>query len=362
MVKPHFRQTHYRSRAALLPLSLCLWAVALSLSLQVFARDTSMDATMNPTGSPFGGGEGYLFTIETVDHHDFRVTSKDQLLQALKDAKAGQVIFLPGDVVIDLTGHRKIRIPEGVILASDRGHKGSKGALLFTTDDWPTRQLRMFHLFETAGPGIRVTGLRLRGPDPKRRDRDAFVNSIGIMAKHNRLEVDNCEISGWSYAGVRLQSGSNHRVHHNHIHHNQRAGLGYGVHVLQSEALVEANIFESNRHAIAGSTRKAYRASYEARYNLVLERANGHSFDMHGYYDPVTKVRYAGNWIDIHHNIFQTKAKPVVIRGKPAILAQVHHNWFVYRTTPKDAVLQRKGKGNLRIYSNWYGKGKKFIP
>ena len=69
-------------------------------------------------------------------------------------------------------------------------------------------------------------------------------------------------------------------VHHNFMHHTQLAGLGYGVVINQSDVLIEANRFNQGRHHIASSGRPG--SSYEARYNLILENANSHHFDMHG--------------------------------------------------------------------------------
>jgi hypothetical protein len=48
-----------------------------------------------------------------------------------------------------------------------------------------------------------------------------------------------------------------------------------------ADALIEANIFDWNRHS-AGARDSESVASYEACYNLVLGYANSHYFDMHG--------------------------------------------------------------------------------
>ncbi len=84
----------------------------------------------NPTGDPVGGGSGYR-DIHTTG--DFVVRTKAELLGALKEAKAGQVVFVPDCVEIDLSGQRSIRIPGGVTLAGTRGLEGSLGARIFTT-------------------------------------------------------------------------------------------------------------------------------------------------------------------------------------------------------------------------------------
>ena len=48
----------------------------------------------------------------------------------------------------------------------------------------------------------------------------------------------------------------------------------------EAEALIEGNVFDACRHHIAATGRVG--TSYEAAFNLVLEHANGHGFDMHG--------------------------------------------------------------------------------
>lgn len=81
---------------------------------------------------PIGGGEGYTQIVTGGDH-----VAKDleALLKALSEAAKGQVVFIPGNVEIDLTARIYIEklvleVPEGVTLAGDRGHQGSPGALL----------------------------------------------------------------------------------------------------------------------------------------------------------------------------------------------------------------------------------------
>ena len=113
---------------------------------------------------PIGGGAGYTQVVTGGDHV---VKDLDSLLQALSQATQGQVVFIPGDAEIDLTTRIYIEqlvldVPQGVTLAGDRGHQGSQGALL-TSDALQTPVM-----IRAAGPGVRITGLRIRGPNPKR--------------------------------------------------------------------------------------------------------------------------------------------------------------------------------------------------
>ncbi|MBN1421240.1 MAG: hypothetical protein JXP34_20875 [Planctomycetes bacterium] len=147
-------------------------------------------------------------------------------------------------------------------------------------------------LLRIRGDHIRMTGLRLRGADTETRgsayelpvaggvDTESEEAS-GRRGGSNHLEVDNCELWGWSHAAVFL-AGRGHHVHHNHIHHCRREGLGYGVCLSHepTDCLIEANRFDHNRHDIAatGSPGNAY----EACYNISAGGGTAHAFDMHG--------------------------------------------------------------------------------
>jgi len=327
------------------------------------ARET-LGAEANPTGSPIGGGKGYA---RPIARGDYRVTTAAALIAALKKATRGQVVFVEGEAEIDLTARVRgeqlvLRIAAGVTLAGGRGTNGSKGALLFS------KELKTRPLIATSGEGVRITGLRIRGPDPEIRAADLsrrlregghklyyqFPTSDGIFCDHAKLEVDNCELSGWSHAGVFLRKGARDaHVHHNHIHHCRRYGLGYGVCLDVATALVEANRFDDCRHHIAATGRPG--TAYEARYNDVGPHANGHSFDMHGGRDRKDGTNVAGDWMKIHHNTFRAvRVAAVVIRGRPTKLVEIHHNWF-YHATAAAAVRQVNAKGNVKTFANRHG-------
>ena len=233
-------------------------------------------AELNPTGNPIAGGAGYSRIIDPAQAHSV-VDDKAGLLSALAAASAGEIIYIKDSAVIDLTGHQQITVPAGVTVASGRGRAGSEGALL------RTGQFDSMPLFLAAGPGIRFTGLRLTGPDPEVGDHAYNTPKLsrGIQTSHPDLEVDNCELQGFSHAAINLAQGATGaHIHHNYIHHNRRHGLGYGVVLDRSEALIEANLFDACRHHIAATGRPS--TSYEARFNIILHLANGHYFDMHG--------------------------------------------------------------------------------
>ena len=312
---------------------------------------------------PIGGGNGYT---NLVTAGDYTVQDLDSLLDALSQARAGQVIFIPGETEIDLTARIHIeqivlRIPEGVTLAGNRGHNGSQGALL-TSDALNTPAI-----IRTAGPNVRITGLRIQGPCPKRyldHHKRAFgpgggrheyyykfPTSNGIVAEHPRLEVDNCVVSAFAHGGVFLTAGDGHHIHHNYIHHCQYNGLGYGVSHRSASSLIEYNLFDWNRHSIAGTGQPG--CGYVARHNVELGVSLSHCFDMHGGRDRKDGTDIAGTSIEIYNNTFRAPTTPVKIRGVPEEKCDVHHNWFPRHDDPGSAVIGLSGK--TRAFNNAYG-------
>jgi hypothetical protein len=311
---------------------------------------------------PIGGGQGYT---HIVTQGDYTVQDLDGLLEALAQARVGQTVFIPDETVIDLTARIYIEqlvleVPEGVTLAGNRGSAGSLGALL-TSDALQTPVM-----IRALGPNVRITGLRLCGPNPKRyldHHRRAFgpggagsayyykfPTSNGIVTRHPRLQVDNCEISGFSHAGVDLTAGEGHHIHHNHIHHCQYQGLGYGVCHDTASSLIEYNLFDWNRHSIAGTGRPG--CGYVARHNVELGESLSHCFDMHGGRDRKDGTDIAGTRIEIHHNTFRAAQTPVVIRGVPQQVCDAHHNWFPKHPDPGRVV--RAGAKTV-VHDNAHG-------
>lgn len=321
---------------------------------------------------PLGGGPGYG---RIATNGDYRVSTLDELLAALGEARSGQVVFVESKAEIDCTARVMIEklvvvIPAGVTLAGDRGHNGSPGALIFS-DEFKTAPL-----ISVTGAHARVTGLRLRGPDLLRRlDHSTragaqsgttsdyyykFPLAGGIQTKSPGLEVDNCELSGWSESAVYLIKGAGHHIHHNYLHHNQHDGSGYGVALDEAEALIEQNLFDCNRHSVAGTGRVP--SGYEACDNVELGGSQGLCFDMHGGADRKDGTELAGTWLKIHHNTVLHRSIPVGIRGVPERGAEVHHNWFPFHRPVLSSAETLNyltdsavtTLGNTRIYSNAY--------
>ena len=64
-------------------------------------------------------------------------------------------------------------------------------------------------------------------------------------------------------------------MHHNFIHHNQYNGLGYGVCHGSAYSLIEANLFDANRHSIAGTGVPKSEISAPTRISLTSTRLHG---------------------------------------------------------------------------------------
>ncbi len=154
----------------------------------------------------------------------------------------------------------------------------------------------------------------------------------------------------FGHAGICLKTGEGHHIHHNHIHRYQYNGLGYGISHNTASSLIEFNLFDFNRHSIAGTGRPG--CSYEARHNVELGTSLSHCFDMHGGRDREDGTDVAGTRILIHHNTFCAATTPVVIRGTPQDACEVFRNWFPQHGEPQHAVRASK---NTEVHDNAFG-------
>lgn len=273
-------------------------------------------AAVASTCDVIGGGTGYSNPMLRDGSHATATSFAE--LKSLVDAGAPR-IFIPGDASIEVPNmQRALVLQRGQVLFSDRGLNGSAGGRLYTRT---TGQASAGYPVIQVESDVRVTGLRIEGPsgDPAARD-----GTIGIQAAPGtvRVEIDNNEIHGWPGAGISLKQSVGNSVHHNFIHHNIKSGLGYGV-VVQNggaEARVFCNVFDANRHAIAGSGSPG--EGYTAIANLVLnggQRGAYHQFDMHA----STTTGIGGRYVVATGNIFDfgrfgtSNRASVFLRGVP---------------------------------------------
>jgi hypothetical protein len=320
------------------------------------------------------------------------------LVQALRTP--GTYIDVENQVELDLSGREYIPIEEGVTLAGGRTARLA-GPRLYTTT-------RPRVLFEIQGDNVRITGLRLQGADMGVPDGDDVSAGISINSNLN-IEIDHNELFGWTGEAVGVSDEEGRidyvtnpetvRVHDNYIHHNQHVGkFGYGVVVSDGAyALIERNVFDWNRHAIAGDGSDG--SGYLAYRNLVLENGGyhdtynacdlpdwvalvspgawavakalclipgsspayvlyTHQFDMHGqencgswHYNCGT----AGEYMDIQYNsFFYAKDNAIKLRGTPEIGMYVGNNVFANHLT-FDSAVQQTESGLVREPGNVLG-------
>jgi len=287
--------------------------------------------------------------------------AKALLLQALRTPNT--TVIVQNGVDMDLTSWngtalKEIPIETGVVLWGGRTSR-DPGPRLYTTR-------RGMDFFVVPGDNVRITGLRIQGPEmgvgggDDNLGRGIVVNS----SFHQHVEIDHNELSGFSGKAIIVSNQGdpegwrtphNVRIHDNYIHHNQHeGGNGYGVDVSNGGyALIEHNVFDWNRHAIAGGD-GSDGSGYIANENLVLQHGglhrwlggtwtHTHQFDMHGqescgvleaaadvadainpFGDPLSDSQFncgtAGESIYIRRNTFlYTEDEVIKLRGTPQL-------------------------------------------
>jgi len=334
--------------------------VIMLLVILFLVSTETFGAEPNPTGDPIGGGAGYTRIISDSDPRvKYIVSTEDELLHALNNTTSGEVVFVRGTANIDMSNAVGTVIPAGVILAGDRGLNGSAGGRIFRTRSGQSGFATL-----VAGDNVRITGLRIEGPDMEQnQDLGDYAIMGAIQAFDARdLEVDNCEISGWSYAGVAFDrsagSTAHGYVHHNYIHHGQAKGYGYGVVIGYGTALVEANLFDYMRHAVADGGCPG--SGYEARYNIALNHFIDAVFDMHPNPQPPSPLSKTGDLYKIHHNTIEvTDQAAVSIGAIPETGLFVDHNRFA---SPYATVYQWESQGFGKVFMTRNMVGGIFYP
>jgi len=315
---------------------------------------SDIGAEWNPTGDPIGGGPGYSDSVRHQDA-DYYVFTKDQLLSSLVSANAGDIIYVADSAEIDMGETEEINIPAGVTLASGRGRimgdTISWGGLIYTDD----RDDEMNCMFRTGGSDVRITGLRIKGPDGEVSDRSNSVQYVraitGIEMTRNGAEVDNCEIYDWPRAGIQVTGAFDTAyIHHNYLHHIRRQGSGYGV-VCNGDnySLIEGNYSNFCRHHVAATYDSTN--SYESCYNIFGYNSYLQGSDRHG------SNGVGGELTLIHHctdknNSPTGSVYAVSIRGIPQDSCKIYDCWF-WETDSIDA-LQIFYNDNVRIENIHY--------
>jgi hypothetical protein len=341
----------------------------------------------------------------TVDIKDSTPASRDLLVEAL--GTPGTTIRLGPDVDIDLTNVGPIIVKRGVTVTSVRAFPSepekrapgrgkpllpgrapnANGPRLYTRAH--PRGLLQIPCTDDPAVGlndnVHLSNFRLQGPDKNIESTDDHLQIGIIVDSCVGVEISNMDISGWSWAGIRIVDDPKNFgggridkpeqvvIRGNYIHNNQHEGEnGYGIDLaLGATALIEENVFDTNRHSIAGN---GYSDGYRAERNLVLKGGGYHKlgfhthvFDMHGtancgirgvVNDSAWNCGRAGGLIVINDNAFQYSAEnDIKIRGKPQIEAVILRNVFPFSRLEGGTVLSggiavTQGKTNITI-----GKG-----
>ncbi|NRF71434.1 right-handed parallel beta-helix repeat-containing protein [Aquincola sp. S2] len=263
------------------------------------------------------------------------------------------------NVDLDLTGHANLMLTDNRSLVAAPGcERGARslGPRIFVTDKrGPGRSL-----FLIRSDKVKIAGFRLEGPTAGIGDDDDnnVESAIRIWpfgtvmpTPITSIVVSNMEISKWSGIGVEVgdagdgalpgrfsnQTVGAVRISGNYFHHNRHRGKeGYGVLVTGGGyALIERNVFEENRHAIAGGSwdGRGDFSGYTARENLVLPGGGlhcgfagicwqTHQIDMHGdrgHFDSDWCCGRAGETLMIERNtlLYTGGYRTVVVNGQP---------------------------------------------
>jgi hypothetical protein len=332
-------------------------AVILSLLIAPVLVASTLTAQPPPRGTPVPHP-----TPRPVEVHPLVIdNSTSDPVGALISALADPAIHtIEVCVDIDLTGHSGIPIGNNKSLIAKpscaRGPR-SFGPRIFVRDlrgDAP--------LFDIQGDHVRVSGFRLEGPTCGIGKTDDNLEK-GIVISPSKsprdpiqsIEISNMEVFHWSGVGVQVVDNpvdeadrgrlfnTNEgavRIKNNYFHHNRHYdGDGYGAEVSAGGyALIEQNVFEENRHAIAGGSKNKNAndySGYTARENLILPGGGKHckfswyvgkllcwqthQIDMHGTKGPAICCGTAGETIIIQRN---------------TILYTGGYGWVVWPYTP----------------------------
>nr|WP_207312775.1 right-handed parallel beta-helix repeat-containing protein [Aeromonas sp.]QRX38483.1 Right-handed parallel beta-helix repeat-containing [Aeromonas sp.] len=244
--------------------------------------------------------------------------SYDELVQFIEQKKP--YIYVPDDVTIVIPNKKgALTIGENQTVFSSRSVSSQGGLILVeknlsdSIDDYPVIYMKS---------GARISGMRIEGPE---KTSSTHKKTIGIQSVENavNITVDNNEVYGWPWAGVSIKKTTNAVVKNNYIHDNIKSELGYGVVVQNGYATahIQCNIFNKNRHAIAGSGKSG--EGYYAINNLVMQGGGYdayHQFDMHA---DGSEPMYGGsffvsknNWFDFG-DIGTMNRSSIMLRGIP---------------------------------------------
>ncbi|PSQ37534.1 hypothetical protein BRD08_02445 [Halobacteriales archaeon SW_10_66_29] len=308
-----------------------------------------------PSDEPVGGGAGYG-DILTESDADVVVSTVSELERELSSATSGDVIFVDGDAELDVT-NMHVDMAAGVTLASDRGRDGSSGATLYNTSI-TEHNIRAY--------GGRITGLDVRGAYPGD-DTTSDWGDRGI-ATYGPVEIDNCEVRGFSTAAIQCRGhdGGSAHVHHCFIHNNNGNSRGYGVAVLGNSGRdggvprVNHCFFENDRHSV--TTDGGPGTGFISEYNHFSPTTWRWPSDAH---QSGENDGYASDVIVIRNCIFEatrerfgggSDVQAHAARGPARESADVYQNWFFHNSDGEAISYSGGAEGSYSVYDNHYGE------
>lgn len=311
---------------------------------------------------PFDINEITLCQIQTwqVADANYVVNTIDDFVNAVSNSEPGNTIYVSDNSYLDFSNSElPIVLDKSINIVSGRNTDNTNGAILYSNIPGKT-------LLKIDADNVTLSGLKIKGYDTIIGEQMySPLITVGVkISNHHSLRIENCEISGWSEAGIYIDDSPHNIIIRNYIHHNRREGLGYGIvfynHQNSStDALISCNHFEYNRHDIAGSGNKGQ--SFEASYNIVtIGSESHHRFDMHGKNNDTEQI--AGTKISIHNNWFLSdNGYAIMIRGIPETRADIYENIFAHKcfnTAFSQRILKEKIKPeelvNIYHYNNKY--------
>lgn len=298
---------------------------------------------------PVGGGIGYTNQVTSGDYilsafESGNPKSPQQLYIELVDiinaASSGNVIYIEPECVIEVSAPIVINFP--LTLAGGRGLLNNVGATIYPASGFNGNVLVI------SSDNVRITGFTFQGGG-----NDTWgIRAYGVK----RVEIDNNDLYNWVDA-IQLSETNNpppnekqlldtkgflihnNYIHDNYFHDGNGNPRGYGILVDNAYPILYANIFNYNRHDIAGVG--WMKSGYEVKCNIFLDQSyhNQANIDMHdcSSCDQSTesyKLRTSGGFMHIHHNEFRELNRQATIYpvGKPSTLCLIENNIFKANT------------------------------
>ncbi|UWE08373.1 FG-GAP repeat domain-containing protein [Actinacidiphila bryophytorum] len=290
-------------------------------------------------------------------------TAQDKMDFAHGVQTPGIEIRVADGVNLDVSGLVNLPVAENVQILGGAASRPNAGRLF-------TRTFPSTLLFVNNGSATsheRISGLRIDGLAPANAtDNLGDDDANAIVTVKPNVEVDHNEIYSWRGAGVEVSdprglidrnNASSVWIHDNYIHDDQHPtgdlvggghGEGYGVETANgATALIERNVFDGNRHAVAGDGRPG--TGYFFDRNLILPRGgvntsldHTHIIDMHGRDDCGVFGSFncgaAGEFMDVQYNTVEyTGEYDVKLRGTPSVSMDIGNNVFS-RGSQSDAI------------------------